>query len=63
MSRKDRGAWLALELRKTSCAWQKQKKTLTHAKNFYDKKQLERVIGAPADDDTQLAWSLQLTLD
>ena len=27
------------------------------------KEQLERVIGAPADDNTQLAWSSQLALD
>ena len=33
-SRRDRSAWLALELRKMSYAWQKQEKTLTHAKNF-----------------------------
>ena len=33
-SRRDRSAWLALELRKISCAWQKQEKTLTHAKKF-----------------------------
>ena len=32
-------------------------------KKLLMKKQLERVIGAPADDDTQLAWSSQLTLD
>ena len=32
-------------------------------KKLLMKKQLERVIGAPADDDTQLAWSFQLTLD
>ena len=63
VSPRDRGAWLALELRKMSCAWQKQEKTLTHAKKLLIKKQLERVIGAPADDDTHLAWSSQLTLD
>ena len=34
VSPRDRGTWLALELRKMSCAWQKQKKTLTHAKKF-----------------------------
>ena len=33
-SRRDRGVWLALELRKMSGAWQKQEKTLTHAKSF-----------------------------
>ena len=65
VSPRDRGASLALELRNMSCAWQKQEKTLTHAKKLLIKniKKLERVIGAPADDDTQLAWSSQLTLD
>ena len=43
VSPRDRGAWLALELRKMSCAGQKQEKTLTPQKTS-DKKTDSKIM-------------------